>query len=177
MWIKHEKEFGVPTSHEGGCTSEELSSPSHHEELQVASISGRDDSSFSSTSPTCDKLQGNDIVSGEIICGDGNVSLYNGESCSINANGVERLDLNTYCNKYFAHTCVKGPCISPRIFLIKFCDDMLVSICGHDQNAYVSSTYCMTNHVEEIKRKLAHTIEEEISGIKKKFIIKRKYVL
>jgi hypothetical protein len=44
------------------------SSPSHHEELQVASTSGRDDYSISSTSLTCDLSQGNDMVSEEIIC-------------------------------------------------------------------------------------------------------------
>ena len=68
MWIKLEKVYGVPTSHEGCCSSEELSSPSHHEELQVASTFGHDEFSSSSTSPTCCKTQGNDMVSGDENC-------------------------------------------------------------------------------------------------------------
>ncbi|KAK1613713.1 hypothetical protein QYE76_019230 [Lolium multiflorum] len=57
MWIKLKEMFGGSTSHLVGGDSEELSSPSHHEELQVASTSGRDESSSSSTSPTCCKTQ------------------------------------------------------------------------------------------------------------------------
>ena len=30
------------------------------------------------------------------------------------------LDLDTSCNKFFTHSCVKGPCISSKICLIKF---------------------------------------------------------
>ncbi|KAK1608752.1 hypothetical protein QYE76_032425 [Lolium multiflorum] len=52
MWIKLKEMFGGSTSHLVGGDSEELSSPSHHEELQVASTSGRDEFSSSSTSPT-----------------------------------------------------------------------------------------------------------------------------
>ncbi|KAK1668405.1 hypothetical protein QYE76_056564 [Lolium multiflorum] len=43
MWIKLKEMFGGSTSQLVGGDSEELSSPSHHEELQVASTSGRDD--------------------------------------------------------------------------------------------------------------------------------------
>ena len=68
MWIKLKEMFGGTTSHLVGGDSEELSSPSHHEELQVASTSGRDEFSCSSTSPTCCKTQGNDTVSGEENC-------------------------------------------------------------------------------------------------------------
>ncbi|KAK1652785.1 hypothetical protein QYE76_070590 [Lolium multiflorum] len=57
MWIKLKEMFGGSISHMVGGVSEELSSPSHHEELQVASTSGRDVLSSSSTSPTCDKTQ------------------------------------------------------------------------------------------------------------------------
>ena len=114
------------------------------------------------------------MVSGEIICDDDEIALYIDDSYSINSNGLESLDLNTSCNKYFTHSCVRGLCISPRICLIKFCDDMLTSRCGHDQNDSISSSCCMTNHVEEIKKKLAHMIEEEISRRTKKVSIKRR---
>ncbi|KAK1697398.1 hypothetical protein QYE76_014095 [Lolium multiflorum] len=57
MWIKLKEMFGGSISHLVGGVSEELSSPSHHEELQVASTSGRDDISSTSTSPTCCKTQ------------------------------------------------------------------------------------------------------------------------
>ncbi|KAK1677045.1 hypothetical protein QYE76_037893 [Lolium multiflorum] len=57
MWIKLKEMFGGSISHLVGGVSEELSSPSYHEELQVASTSGRDEFSSSSTSPTCDKTQ------------------------------------------------------------------------------------------------------------------------
>ena len=43
MWIKLKEIFGRSISHMVGGVSEELSSPSHHEELQVASTSGRDE--------------------------------------------------------------------------------------------------------------------------------------
>ncbi|KAK1645819.1 hypothetical protein QYE76_063624 [Lolium multiflorum] len=57
MWIKLKEMFGGSISHMVGGVSEELSSSSHHEELQFASTSGRDVLSSSSTSPTCGKTQ------------------------------------------------------------------------------------------------------------------------
>ncbi|KAK1598496.1 hypothetical protein QYE76_048264 [Lolium multiflorum] len=57
MWTKLKEMFGGSISHLVGGVSEELSFPSHHEELQVASTSGRDDISYSSTSPKCCKRQ------------------------------------------------------------------------------------------------------------------------
>jgi hypothetical protein len=132
IWTKLEESFGGSNSHEVESEPEELSYPSHHEELQVASTSSRDDCSISSTSPTCDMSQGNDMVSGEIICDDGSFVLCTNDSTLLNPNVVESLDLNTSCKKFFTHSCVKGPCISPRICLIKFCDDMLVSSCDHN---------------------------------------------
>jgi hypothetical protein len=140
--------FGGSISLEVQGEPKELSSHSHHKELQVASTSGRDDCSISSTSPTCDLSQGNDIVSEEIICDDGILVLCTNDSISINPNGVESLDLNTSCKKFFTYSCVKGPCISPRICLINFCDDMPVSSCDHTQNDSITSSCCMTNHVE-----------------------------
>ena len=58
MWIKLKEIFGGSISHKVGGISEELSSPSYHEELQVASTTGRDEFSSSPTSPTCGKTQG-----------------------------------------------------------------------------------------------------------------------
>jgi hypothetical protein len=130
----------------------DLSSPSHHEELKVASTSGRDDCSISSTSPIGDMSQGNDMVSGEIVCDDGSFVLCTDDSTLLNPNGVESLDPNTSCKNFFTHSCVKGPCISPRICLINFFDNMLVSSCDHDQNDSISSSCCLTNHVEELKK-------------------------
>ncbi|KAK1652363.1 hypothetical protein QYE76_070168 [Lolium multiflorum] len=57
MWIKLKEMFGGSTTQLVGGDSKELSSPSHHEELQVASTSGRDELSSSSTSPTCSKTR------------------------------------------------------------------------------------------------------------------------
>ncbi|KAK1642413.1 hypothetical protein QYE76_060218 [Lolium multiflorum] len=57
IWTKIRGAFGKSMNHMAGGISEELSSPSHHEELQVASTSGRDILSSSSTSPTCGKTQ------------------------------------------------------------------------------------------------------------------------
>ena len=50
---------------------------------------------------------------------------------------------------------------------------MLTSCCAHDQNSYISSSCCMANHVEEIKKRLAHIIEEEIARRTKKDAISR----
>jgi hypothetical protein len=52
IWTKLEESFGGSISLEVENEPKELSSPSHHEELQVASTSGHDDCSISSTSPT-----------------------------------------------------------------------------------------------------------------------------
>ena len=157
MWTNLEEIFGGSISHEAGGHSEELSSPSHHEELQVASTSGRDEFSIPSTSPTCDKSQGNGMVSGEIICDDGSVSLYTDDSCSINANGVESLDLNTCWNNGSISSRVSSPCISSRNNLSTSVDDMLDMSCCHDQNASISSSCLMANNVEETK----HSMEQD----------------
>jgi hypothetical protein len=63
IWTKLEDSFGGSISLEVESEPKEFASPSHHEELQVASTSVRDDCSISSTSPTCDLSQGNDMVS------------------------------------------------------------------------------------------------------------------
>jgi hypothetical protein len=61
------------------------------------------------------------MVSEGIISADGSFVLCTNDSTLLNPNGVESLDLNTSCKKFFTH-CV-----------IKFCDDMHVSSCDHDQ--------------------------------------------
>ena len=157
IWTKLEEAFGGSISLEVDFPSEELSSTSNHEELQVASTSGRDDCSMSSTSPTCEMSQGNAMVSGEIICGDGIVSLYTDDSCSINANGVESLDLNTSCNHGSISSCVGSPCISSRNYFSTSTDDMLDMSCCHEQNASISSCCLLANNVEETE----HSMEQD----------------
>jgi hypothetical protein len=93
---KFEETFGGSIFPEVDFPSEDLSSPSHHEEIQVASSSSHVDCSMSFISHTCDKPPGNDMVGGEIICDDGNVALYNDSSSSIyKCSYVESLDLKT----------------------------------------------------------------------------------
>jgi hypothetical protein len=60
IWSKIEESFGGCISLEIESEPNDLSSPSHHEELQVASTSSRDDCSISFTSPICDLSQGNE---------------------------------------------------------------------------------------------------------------------
>src|SRR3954470_19830510 len=62
MWIKLKEIFGGSISHMVSGVSKELSSPSYHEELQVASTSSGDELSPSPTSPMCGNTQGNDTV-------------------------------------------------------------------------------------------------------------------
>ena len=107
-----------------GGVFEELSSPSHHEELQVASTSGRDELSSSSTSPTCCKTQGNDMVSGEGNC-NVDIVLNNDDFSSLSHCNVSSLDLNTSSTENNLHACVDSPCISYINSLHKSHDDML----------------------------------------------------
>jgi hypothetical protein len=72
--------------------------------------------------------QSNDMVSGEIICDDSIFVLCTNDYISINPNGVQSLELNTSCKKFFTQSCVKGPCIPPRICLIKFYDDIFLVV-------------------------------------------------
>jgi hypothetical protein len=105
IWTKLEESFGGSISLEVESEPNELSSPSHHEELQVASTSGRDDCSISSTSPTCDASQGNDMVSGEIVCDDGSFILCTDDSTLLNSNGVESLDPNFLQELLYSFLC------------------------------------------------------------------------
>jgi hypothetical protein len=38
--------------------------------------------------------------------------------------------------------------------LTKTNDDMLIASCCHDSNAYISSSFCDANHIEEIEDSL-----------------------
>ena len=86
------------------------------------------------------------MVSGKIICDVGGVSLYTNDSCSINDNGVESLDLSTSCNDNYISPCVANPCILSRNYLSTSVDDMLDFPCSHEQNASISSS-CLSNNV------------------------------
>ena len=107
-WAKLEETYGGSISHEVDCLSKELSSPSHHEELQVASPSGRDDSSIPSTSPTCGKTRGNDMVSGDENC-NVDIVLTIGDPSSLSHCNVSSLDPDTFSTKNALHACVDSP--------------------------------------------------------------------
>ena len=127
IWTKL-KVFDVSNSHNVGGISEELSSPSHHEELQVASTSGRDEFSSLSTSPTCRKTQGNDMVSGDENC-NVDIVLTSDDPSYISHYNVSSLDPNTFNTKNDLHACVHSPCISCVHRLHKSHDDMLNMYC------------------------------------------------
>jgi hypothetical protein len=162
IWTKLEETFGGSTSLGIDHLPKELLLTSNNEELQIASTSDCVDDPMPSISPTCDMTGGNDLVSTEMTCDSGN-AIYTDDSSSIVYNDVDTLDLNTSCNKFFTHSCVKGSCIPPRICLIKSCDAMLSSCGDHDQDACISPSCDMANHVGKIKENLGHIINEEIS--------------
>ena len=74
MWTKFEEIYGgsnlVDIHHMSEESIEEFSTSSNHEELHIASSSMCLDISTSSTSPSYGMSQGNDMVSGNIICDD-----------------------------------------------------------------------------------------------------------
>ena len=80
-------------------------------------------------------------VSGFIVDDPSSISHCNGSS----------LDFNTYSLRNDLHACVDSPCISCVSCLNKSNDDMLALYCGHDKNASISSSCCVTNNVEETK--------------------------
>ena len=116
-WTKIEEIYCGSNSLGDDYLSKELSSSSHYEETQVPSTTGCEDYSMPSTSPICDLSQGNDMVSGEIICDDNDIALYTDNSSSINYSGVEYLDLDTSCNKFFTHSCVM---LKVHAYLLEF---------------------------------------------------------
>ena len=154
MWIKLKERFGGSTLELVGGISKELSSPSHHEELQVASTSGRDEFSSTTTSPTCVKTQGNDMVSGEENCNVDIVPNFD-DSSSLSHCNVSSLDLNTSSIENDLHACVDSLCISCINCLHKSHDDMLTMSSCHEQNASISSSL-LSNNVEEIEHSMRH---------------------
>jgi hypothetical protein len=116
------------------------------------STSGLEDFSSSSTSPTCDLSQGNDMVSGDII--NVNLAIYTNDHPSTNASGVYSMDLNTSCNKGVISSYVDSSCMSSRTHLNTVEDDMRNMSCFHGHNASISSSCLPTNNVEENKHSM-----------------------
>ena len=135
LWTKLQDKYVVSNIIEDDC---------------VASTSGKDEFSSSTTSPTCDFSQGNDMVSGDRNCNMDSVFTICNPSYLSSCNDLS-LDLNTSSTQNSSHACVNSPCISCRNDLNKSHDDMLVLSCCHDKNASISSSACVANHVEETK--------------------------
>src|SRR4051812_25370840 len=94
----------------------------------VASTSGRDEFSSSTTSPTCDFSQGNEIVSGDRNCNMDSVFTTCNPSYLSSCNDLS-LDFNTSSTTNSLHACVNSPFISCRNDLNKSHDDMPVLSC------------------------------------------------
>ena len=141
----------------------EVSTTSYHEEHPIASTSNYLGTSTSSTLPTCFLSQGNDMVSGEIMC-DNDVEITIDDPPCRNASIVSSMDLSISCTNCGIDSSVNSPCIPSNDSLTHSCDDMPDLLCCHDINASISSSYCMTNRVEEIKKNVAHLINEEPSS-------------
>jgi hypothetical protein len=115
----------------------------------IPSTSGRD--KLSSTSPTCSKTQGNDIVSGDENCNVDSELTFDSHS-SLSYCNASSLDLNTSSTKSTLHACVDSTCTSCINCLTK--PDMLIASCCHNSNASIFSSLCDANHIEEIKDSL-----------------------
>ena len=90
-----------------------------------------------------------------MVSGDGNcnvgIKLTIDDPSSISHCNGSSLDLNTSSTRNDLHACVDSPCISCVSCLNKSNNDMLALSCGHDKNASISSSCCVTNNVEETK--------------------------
>ena len=146
-------------------TSGEDPMTSSHEEQPIASTSNYTDTSTFSTLPTSSLSQGNDMVSGEIICND-DVEVIIDDSPCRNANFIASANLSISCTNLGIDSLVNSPYISSKDSLTYSCDDMFDLTCCHDLNAKTSSSCCMTNNVEEIKKIGAHLMDEESSSTK-----------
>ena len=121
------------------------------------STSGRDEFTTSSTSPTCDSSQSNEMVSGDRNCFvDGEYSIH--YTSYLSHCNVLSLDLNSSSTPNVIHARVDSPCISCNSCLTKSHDDMLSMSCCHKNNASISSSACMTNNVEESQ----HLLEQDM---------------
>jgi hypothetical protein len=117
----------------------------------IPSTSDRDE--LSSTSSTCGKTQGNDMVSDDENCNIDSELTFDNHSSLFHCN-ASSLDLNTLSTKSTLHACVHSPCISCINCLTKPNDDMLIASCCHDTNASISSSLCDANHIEETEDSL-----------------------
>ena len=133
IWTKLQEKYDVSNIIEDDC---------------IASTSGRDEFSSSSTLSKCGKTQGNDMVSGDGKCNVG-IGLNIDDSSSLLHCIVSSLDLNTCITNNALHASVDSPCISCSSCLTQSHDDMLAMPCCHDKNASISSSCCVSNDVEE----------------------------
>ena len=138
LWTKLQDKYDVSNIIEDDC---------------IPSTSGRDEFSSSSTSPKCVKTQGNDMVSGDENC-NVDIELTIDNPSSLSHCNVSSLDLNTSSTINNLHACVDSPCISCINCLNKSHDDMLTMSCGHDINASISSSCCVSNNVEETEESI-----------------------
>ena len=74
-------------------------------------ISGCDEFSTSSTSPTCGKPQTNEMVSSDWFCNNDSELIIDDPS-SLSYCHASSLDLNATSTKNDLHACVDSPCIS-----------------------------------------------------------------
>jgi len=142
LWTKLQDKYDVSNIIEDDCPP---------------STSGRDEFSSSSTSPTCDLSQGNDMVSGDrncIVDGDSTI-VY---TSSLSHCNVLSLDLNTSSTSNVSHASVDSPCISCNSCSTKSHDDMHPMSCFHENNASISSIACVANHVEVSQ----HLLEQDM---------------
>ena len=143
LWTKLQDKYYVSNIVEDDC---------------IASTSGCDEFSSSSTSPKCVKTQGNDMVSGDRNCILDGESTIDYTSHPSYCNALS-LDLNTSSTSNVINASVDSPCISCVSCLNKSNDDMLALSCGHDKNASISSSCCVSNNVEETQHSLEQDME------------------
>ena len=95
IWTKLQDKYDVSNIIEDDC---------------IASTSGRDEFSSSSTSPMCGKTQGNDMVSGDENC-NVDIELTIDDPSSLSHCNASSSDLNTCSTINDIHACVDSPCI------------------------------------------------------------------
>src|ERR1041385_8891543 len=120
------------------------------------SSSGRDAFSTSSTSPTCEFPQGNEMVSSVSRCNDDSELIVD-NPLSLSYRNASLLDLKTSSTINVLHACVDTPCISCRNHLNISHDDMLAISCCHGNHASISSSYC-ANNVEENQQSMEQDV-------------------
>src|ERR1041385_9000930 len=141
LWTKLQDKYGASKIRGDDCSP---------------STSGRDAFSTSSTSPTCDFPQGNEMVSSASHCNDDS-ELIADNPLSLSYRNASLLDLNTSSTINILHACVDSPCISCKNHLNISHDDMLAISCCHDNYASISSSYC-ANNVEENQQSMEQDV-------------------